>query len=101
VQSDAISRNFEGEKLVVTAFGCIIAICIFYPDKRIFNCAIETEMGGVNEICDVRWKIGVQFLNMNTLNGKNIFDRKLEVMDIDNGYVITNRTVSAPVTEPK
>jgi len=88
-----IIRNFEREQPVIAGFGCVSAIFISSPDKRVFNCCVETEMNGVDEVYNFRWKISVKFLSMKTINGENIFYRKLEIMDVDNGNMITNRTL--------
>jgi hypothetical protein len=99
--SDVICRNFERKKPVVSGSGCVVAIFISSPDKRVFNCGVETEMSGVDKIFNFRWKLSVKFMSMNAITGENIFYRKLEIMDVDNGNMTANGTMSTPMAEPE
>ena len=96
-----INRDFEREKPVVTAFGCIVTVFVFCPNKRIFNSIIESKVGGVDEVHNFRWKISVKILSMGAINGENIFNGKVKVMDVDDRNMITDRTLRAPIAEPK
>lgn len=99
--SGVIRRNFEREQPVIASFGCVVAIFIRSPDKRVFNCGVESEVGGVDEVFNFRRKINVKLLSMKIINGENIFYRKLEIMDVDNGSMITNRTMITSMAVPE
>ena len=86
---------------MVPAFCCVISTFVISPNERVLNSGVETERSRIDEVCNLLGKGSVKSLCANTINGENFMNSMMEVMNIDDMHMITNRTMRVPITEPR
>lgn len=85
----------------VPTFSGVGAIFVVTPYESIFNQIIEMHVIVVYGIRYYRRESSVERLSVLTAEGENIFNRKVEVMNVNNRDKRSNKTMGAPVIEPK
>jgi len=95
------SRFREGEKPRVSTFCRINSIFVVRPNESIFNRGIKIDVSVVDIVFNCWRKNGVKRSSVRTIVGEHIFDRMMEIMNVNNRDGGTKKAMRAPVSEPK